>query len=241
MYANSTLRTSGYHESDYGSHGGYGDSNGSGTNWGANIWSMGSAYDGSHAGGGYGLGSYCLGWLRDNASDNNGLAGEGIYLKSKSVLSGGWGYNGFFHPRTITAGGIITGSDAVATSDIRVKANLQPILGAAQKLRTVRTTTHDRIDYEMVDGKYPRKASIIAQDFLEILPESITYTDDEKLGKKLNVSVPATVVMTIAAVNEHTDTIAKQADTIAEQAKTIVSLSERLERLEKAMLVGGLI
>jgi hypothetical protein len=142
---------------------------------------------------------------------------------------------------TVTVSGTVTGTDAIATSDVRVKRNFEPILNAAQKLKTVRTTTHERIDYELVDGKYPRKASIIAQDFFKFLPESITYTDDEKLGKKLNVSVPATVVMTIAAVNEHTDTIAEQAETISEQAETIVSLSERLERLEKAMLVGGLI
>jgi hypothetical protein len=139
---------------------------------------------------------------------------------------------GVYVTGTVNASSTMTGTDAIATSDIRVKRNLQPILGAAQKLRTVRTTTHERIDHEMVNGLYPRKGSVIAQDFLRIFPESITYTDDAKLGKKLNVSVPATVVMTIAAVNEHTDTIAAQ-------AKTIESLNQRIERLEK--LVEGLI
>jgi len=131
----------------------------------------------------------------------------------------------------IVAASTITGSDAIATSDIRVKQDLQPITNAAEKLRTLRTTTHERTDYEKVDGKYPRKASVIAQDVEAVLPEAISYTDDEKLGQKLNVSVPATVVMTIAAVNEHTDTIAAQ-------AKKIVSLEDRLAKLE-ALLING--
>ena len=177
-------------------------------------------------------------WLRIN--DTNDYQ-SGIYCGSEILRTDGEfqvGGNGssfkVTSSGTVTAAGTITGTDAVATSDIRVKEDLQPIVDAAQKLRTLRTTTHERTDHEKIDGKYPRKASVIAQDIERVLPEGVTYTDDENLGKKLNVSVPATVVLTIAAVNEHTDTI-------AEQAKIIASLNKRLERIEKAMLIGGLI
>ena len=60
------------------------------------------------------------------------------------------------------------------------------------------------------------------------MPEAISYTDDTKLGRIRNVSIPATVVLTIAAVNEHTDTIARQAETIAR-------LEERLTKLERLL------
>ena len=145
--------------------------------------------------------------------------------------SGNLNSNTDFSLKSLVASGTLTGSDVIATSDIRVKQDLQPILNASNKLRTLRTTTHERTDHEKINGRYPRKASVIAQDVEAVLPEAINYIKDEELGHKLNVSVPATVVMTIAAINEHTDTIAAQ-------AKTIASLEERLARLEE-MLING--
>lgn len=99
-------------ESNVGLHGGYGNSNGTGSDWGANIWSMGSAYDGPQAGAGYTLGGYCVGWLRSLATEYNTNAGEGIYLKSQNVVRGGWGHLGFWTTGTITASGAayITGA-----------------------------------------------------------------------------------------------------------------------------------
>lgn len=177
-------------------------------------------------------------WLRinDEPSPNNFISG--IYCGTGVIRTDGEFQSGSGGARfkvttagVVTALGTITGSDVIATSDIRVKQDLQPIINAAEKLRTLRTTTHERTDHEKVDGKYPRKASVIAQDIEAVLPEAINYTDDKELGQKLNVSVPATVVMTIAAVNEHTDTIATQ-------AKKIASLEDRLAKLE-ALLING--
>jgi len=165
--------------------------------------------------------------INDQAQFTSGIYCGTMKFRADGQVRLGTGGNNCIIETTgkITSLNTVTGTDVIATSDIRVKQNLQSISNAALKLRTLRTTTHDRLDQDKVDGKYPRRASVIAQDIEAVLPEAINYIDDDTLGTKLTVSVPATVVLTIAAVNEHTDTIAAQ-------AKTIVSLEERLARLE---------
>ena len=157
--------------------------------------------------------------------------GAGFYMADTTYIRATVGkklYVNNTSNNAISTNGGITAREFISTSDIRVKQELQPILNASEKLRTLRTTTHERTDHEKVNGQYPRKASVIAQDVEAVLPEAISYTDDNKLGRIRNVSIPATVVLTIAAVNEHTDTIARQAETIA-------LLEERLVRLEKLL------
>ena len=157
--------------------------------------------------------------------------GAGFYMADTTYIRATVGkklYVNNTSNNAISTNGGITAREFISTSDIRVKQELQPILNASEKLRTLRTTTHERTDYEKVNGQYPRKASVIAQDVEEVLPEAISYTDDTKLGRIRNVSIPATVVLTIAAVNEHTDTIARQAETIAR-------LEERLTKLERLL------
>tara|TARA_R110000744_G_scaffold380568_1_gene503246 strand:- start:24352 stop:29736 length:5385 start_codon:yes stop_codon:yes gene_type:complete len=116
--------------------------------------------------------------------------------------------------------GTVQGTDAIATSDIRVKSDLTPILNATQKCKALRTTTHIRSD----QGNR-RSASVIAQDVEKVLPEAIHYSDDKALGKKLSVSAPAMNVLAIAAVNEHTDEIS-----------ALKSKIDRLEALVKKLM-----
>ena len=157
--------------------------------------------------------------------------GAGFYMADTTYIRATVGKRLFVSNtanNAISTNGGMTAREFIATSDIRVKQELQPITNAAEKLRTLRTTTHERTDHEKVNGQYPRKASVIAQDVEAVMPEAISYTDDTKLGRIRNVSIPATVVLTIAAVNEHTDTIARQAETIAR-------LEERLTKLERLL------
>jgi hypothetical protein len=68
----------------------------------------------------------------------------------------------------ITCAGNIT-----AYSDIRVKANIQPIGDALNKVCQLNGATFDRIDADM-----PRQTGLIAQDVEKVLPEAI-HTDPE--------------------------------------------------------------
>ncbi len=66
-------------EAHNGTQGGYGDGNGTGTNWGVPIWSMGDAYIGTSPGVGFVPGTYTLAWLRATAANALADVGEGLY------------------------------------------------------------------------------------------------------------------------------------------------------------------
>lgn len=185
-------------ECDYGIHGGYGNNNGSGSDWGAGIWSMGTAYDGGHAGNSYSVPNYGLSWLRSGHDSYTSYAGEGLYLFSQNSRRGGWGHLGFWTSGTVRSSGLNYAADHEATSDISVKENLVEIDNPLERVRHVTGFLFDRIDTER------RTGGIIAQDFEKALPEGVSEVDG-----KLRVSTQAEIGLLYACVNALVDEVEK--------------------------------
>lgn len=89
-----TLTNSGGTETHYGIHGGYADSNGTGTDWGTPIWSMGDGYMGSGTGNSFTPGGYQLYWLRTGSVHQRAFVGEGLYIHSQNSFVAGFGTGG---------------------------------------------------------------------------------------------------------------------------------------------------
>jgi hypothetical protein len=90
--------------------GGYGDTAGTGSNWGASIWGMGDAYNGSGNGTSHSPGSYEIAWLRASHADANGNVGEGLYVFSQGGYRGGIGSAGGQLTGDLRVNGTITGN-----------------------------------------------------------------------------------------------------------------------------------
>ena len=84
--------------------GGYGTSNGSGGDWGANIWGMGNAYDGAGLGTSYSVaGHYGISWLRVSHASANPVAGEGLYVAQGGTIRAAVGSAGIWSAGSIAA------------------------------------------------------------------------------------------------------------------------------------------
>jgi hypothetical protein len=94
-------------------HGGYGDSRGSGTNWGATVWSMGSGFAGNASGAGHTVGSYALEYLRGAHASTISAVGEGLYLYNNNSLRAAIGQSGIFTAGDVVSNGTIYASDMV--------------------------------------------------------------------------------------------------------------------------------
>jgi hypothetical protein len=106
---------------DKGISGGYGGHAGSGTAWGANIWSMGDAYEGDTNGPSYGIGAnhWGLSWLRASNPGAHAAVGDGIYVYRGGVLAGGLGHEGLYTTDATVAGLLTVGGVA---SDLEMEA-----------------------------------------------------------------------------------------------------------------------
>lgn len=71
----------------------------------------------------------------------------------------------------IVASGTITGQDLIATSDKRLKQNIQTVDSALDKVSKLRGVYFTR------NGSEKRNIGLIAQEIEEILPE-VVYTDE---------------------------------------------------------------
>lgn len=87
--------------------------------------------------------------------------------------------------------------DWVATSDIRVKENLEKIDSSLDKVAKLTGFTYDQIKLKQ------RKAGLIAQEVKEVLPEAVGEDEDGIL----NVSPMAVLALLVNAVNELSDQI----------------------------------
>ncbi|MGX5221219.1 phage tail-collar fiber domain-containing protein [Pseudomonas segetis] len=96
---------------DTGIDGGYGGGNGGSIDWGACIWGMGPAYDGSGANATYSpTGHYGVSWLRGSHASAHSHIGEGLYVFQTGNLKGGIGSSGIYTP------GIFYGNGSGLTS-----------------------------------------------------------------------------------------------------------------------------
>jgi hypothetical protein len=97
------------------------------------------------------------------------------------------------------AGSIIAAGNVTAYSDIRVKANVETIPSALDKLDQIRGVTYTRTDLEDKDRRY---AGVIAQELEAVLPEAVC-----DLGNIKAVDYNATIALLIQAVKELRDEV----------------------------------
>lgn len=115
----------------------------------------------------------------------------------------GWSAGGGFTAMEVgnfTANGSITATGNVtAYSDIRIKANVETIPDALDKLDQIRGVTYTRTD---LDDKEQRYAGVIAQEIEKVLPEAV-----RDLGNIKAVDYNATIGLLIQAVKELRDEV----------------------------------
>lgn len=92
------------------------------------------------------------------------------------------------------AGSIVAAGNVTAYSDIRIKANVETIPSALDKLDQIRGVTYTRTD---LDDKEQRYAGVIAQEIEAVLPEAV-----RDLGNIKAVDYNATIALLIQAVKE---------------------------------------
>ncbi len=97
------------------------------------------------------------------------------------------------------AGSIVAAGNVTAYSDIRIKANVETIPSALDKLDLIRGVTYTRTD---LDDKEQRYAGVIAQEIEAVLPEAV-----RDLGNIKAVDYNATIALLIQAVKELRDEV----------------------------------
>lgn len=97
------------------------------------------------------------------------------------------------------AGSIVAAGNVTAYSDIRIKANVEIIPSALDKLDLIRGVTYTRTD---LDDKEQRYAGVIAQEIESVLPEAVRDLGDIKA-----VDYNATIGLLIQAVKELRDEV----------------------------------
>jgi hypothetical protein len=112
-----------------------------------------------------------------------------------NVMNGDCGAYSSLASGNFTANGSITATGNVtAYSDIRIKANVETIPSALDKLDLIRGVTYTRTD---LDDKEQRYAGVIAQEIEAVLPEAV-----RDLGNIKAVDYNATIALLIEAVKE---------------------------------------
>ncbi len=101
--------------------------------------------------------------------------------------------------RNLTATATITGAEVTATSDVRLKSNIETINGALDKVKAMRGVYFDKND--------KRSVGVIAQEMQEVMPEVVATDDTE--DKHLSVAYGNLVGVLIEAVKELSDKIEK--------------------------------
>jgi hypothetical protein len=96
-------------------------------------------------------------------------------------------------------GGITASGNVTAYSDIRIKANIETIPSALDKLDQIRGVTYTRTDLEDKEQRY---AGVIAQEIEAVLPEAVRDLGDVKA-----VDYNATIALLIQAVKELRDEV----------------------------------
>ena len=97
------------------------------------------------------------------------------------------------------AGSIVAAGNVTAYSDVRLKANIETIPSALDKLDQIRGVTYTRTDLADKERRY---AGVIAQEIEQVLPEAV-----RDLGNIKAVDYNATIALLIQAVKELTDKV----------------------------------
>lgn len=180
---------------EVGINGGYGTTNGTGTNWGASMWAIGDAFDGSGLGTAFTVTNhYGAAWLRASHASASTFIGEGMYIYQAGTLRAGMGTGGIYSANTASATSATTGSivaaggigctnlyasgEVTAYSDARIKTDIEVIPDALKKVEAIRGVTYTRTDNgDLEAGK--RSTGVIAQEVLEVLPEAVVVNKED--------------------------------------------------------------
>ena len=223
-------------ETRYGIHGGYGNNQSTGGNWGANIWGMGASYDGSGWGTSYSPGSYGLSWLRGSHPNVHSAISEGLHVYRNGVMYGGIGMGGVFTSAQMRAVGNIT----AFYSDERLKDIIEELdpkeaLESVISWSKVRYTAND-LAVELSNGVYDKskvEIGLLSGEVRKTYPEvtPLAVFDDEygqsKSGKEYRTMQYERLITVQAAAIEQLNTLR-----ISDNAK-IQTLEERLAKLEE--------
>ncbi|UGO48684.1 putative tail fiber protein [Citrobacter phage vB_CfrD_ElisaCorrea] len=120
----------------------------------------------------------------------------------------------------------------ISTSDIRLKAHLNDIENAKDKVRTLRGRTYYKRN-NIVEDKYSYyeiEAGLVAQEVQEVLPEAVRKIGDTEF---LGVNYGGVAALLVNAINEMIDDSDKQNEIIARQQEEINTLRNELDELKK--------
>lgn len=183
--------------------------NGNGATGWNRVWHSGNFNPDTKMGDGGTYGTlYLNNWFRSNGATGwyNQTYGGGIYMTDSTWIRTYGGklfyvdstaYNAINTAGGITASGTIYGADFSLSSDIRLKSNLQPILGALGKLMTITPYTYDKaVGKDFKQTK--REAGLIAQELEKILPESVSVGDDGYL----RLSPSSVIALLVGGIQE---------------------------------------
>jgi len=131
---------------------------------------------------------------------------------TKWVTGPGAGIATRFYVSASASGGVYLNGTAAtswtAISDERYKTELQPIENALEKVVSLRTVTGVLKD----DESKTRKAFLMAQDVLAVLPEAVDTSDENRLGLAYTEVIP----LLTAAIKDLNAKVEAQAAKIAE-------------------------
>ncbi|QIG61989.1 tail fiber protein [Citrobacter phage IME-JL8] len=141
----------------------------------------------------------------------------------------------------VAGASFIFGSDSVgtagqwiSTSDIRLKAQLKYIVGAKEKVKSIKGCTYFKRNglEEDEHSIYSEEAGVIAQDVQSVLPEAVY-----KVGGSdyLGVNYGGVTALLVNAINEMIDDSEKQNETIAKQKEEINALKIEVDEMKKAI------
>ena len=167
----------------------------------AHIWSMDTAYkiaaDGTSASNIYGL-TYSYNPDYQGTGNNPGaISGLGHQMQWRSAGA----------TQTAIGTGVYTIGNVTAYSDRRVKANIERIPDALNKVCKLNGYTYERTDlaFDEATGEKQvvRQAGVIAQEVLEVLPEVVTGSEELHYG----VAYGNMVSLLIEAIKELKDEV----------------------------------
>ena len=133
-----------------------------------------------------------------NSSLLNGKSDTAFALASHTHSASQVGLTNLSNNGNNVTGNFTATGNITAYSDERVKANIQKIDNALDKVNQLNGYTFDRTDVDM-----PRQTGVIAQEIQKVLPEAVVESEDGQLS----VAYGNLVGLLIEAVNELTNKV----------------------------------
>jgi hypothetical protein len=163
---------------------------------------------------------------------NTGVAGHGV---STGVFGGctGSGCNaGYFQGNVTITGALTVGSCSGCSSDRRLKQNIEPLTGAADKLLQLHGVSFDWKNPEEHEDQPGRQVGFIAQDVERIFPQWVG--EDKKGFKTLVIPEKAMAALTVESLRS----LKAENDALRTQSSDLRHRVEALEAGRRPMVSG---